>query len=76
MPGLYFTQSRYFLIPTPHIMVKDKLFSKSYLCILAAKFLLFFGFWILIPVLPFYIKETYSCQEAVLGAVLSCYTIS
>ena len=57
-------------------MVKDKLFSKSYLCILAANFLLFFGLWILIPVLPFYIKETYSCPEAVLGAVLSCYTIS
>lgn len=57
-------------------MTKDRLFTKSYICILAANFLLFFGFWILIPVLPFYIRETYMCPASVLGAVLSCYTVS
>lgn len=54
----------------------DKLFSRSYLCILAANFLLYFGFWLLIPVLPFYLEETYNCPEAVLGLVLCCYTVS
>ena len=44
--------------------------------ILAANFLLFFGFWLLIPILPFYLKETYSCPEAMLGAILCCYTVS
>lgn len=44
--------------------------------ILAANFLLFFGFWLLIPVLPFYLKETYNCPEAMLGAILCCYTVS
>lgn len=57
-------------------MAKDILFTKSYLCMLAANFLLFFGFWILIPVLPFYIKETYLCPEAIIGAILCCYTVS
>ena len=57
-------------------MAKERLFPRSYIFILAANFLLFFGFWILIPVLPFYLKETYHCPEAMLGAILSCYTVS
>lgn len=57
-------------------MAKERLFTRSYISILAANFLLFFGFWILIPVLPFYLKETYHCPEAMLGAILSCYTVS
>lgn len=56
--------------------MKERLFTPSYICILAANFLLFFGFWLLIPILPFYLKETYGCAEAVLGLILSCYTVS
>lgn len=56
--------------------MKERLFTRSYICILAANFLLYFGFWLLIPVLPFYLKENYHSPEAVLGAVLSCYTVS
>ena len=53
-----------------------RLFTRSYIALLAANFLLFFGFWLLIPILPFYLRENYHCPEAVLGAVLSCYTVS
>ena len=56
--------------------MKERLFTRSYIFILAANFLLFFGFWILIPVLPFYLRETYNCPAAMLGAILSCYTVS
>ncbi len=56
--------------------MKERLFTRSYMFILAANFLLFFGFWLLIPVLPFYLKETYNCPEAMLGAILCCYTVS
>jgi len=56
--------------------MNERLFTPSYICILAANFLLFFGFWLLIPILPFYLKETYGCPEAVLGVILSCYTAS
>jgi hypothetical protein len=35
--------------------MKDKLFTPSYGFILAANFLLYFGFWLLTPVLPFYL---------------------
>lgn len=56
--------------------MKERLFTRSYILILAANFLLYFGFWILIPVLPFYLRETYNCPATILGAVLSCYTVS
>lgn len=57
-------------------MTKERLFTRSYICILAANFLLFFGFWLLIPVLPFYLHEAYGCPSALLGAILCCYTVS
>lgn len=56
--------------------MSDRLFTRSYIFILAANFLMFFGFWLLIPVLPFYLTETFGCEQAVLGGILSCYTVS
>lgn len=53
-----------------------RLFTPSYLCILAANFLLYYGFWLLIPLLPFYLKENYGLGEALIGVILSCYTVS
>lgn len=43
---------------------------------LAANFLLYFGFWLLIPVFPFYLRENFGCTEGTIGIVLSCYTVS
>ena len=40
-------------------MVKDKLFTPGFCYILAANFLLFFAFYLLLPVLPFYLKEDF-----------------
>ena len=57
-------------------MKQEKLFTKSYICILAANFLLFFGFWLLIPILPFYLKENFNCPEPIIGVILCCYTVS
>ena len=54
----------------------DRLVTRSFICILAANFLLYFGFWLLVPVLPFYLKETFSCGEAAVGTILSCHTVS
>ena len=53
-------------------MAKDKLFTKSYCCILGANFLLYVGFWLLLPVLPFYLKEEFSCTELIIGTILCC----
>lgn len=43
---------------------------------LATNFLLYFGFWLLIPVLPFYLIETFHVSNAMTGVALSCYTIA
>ena len=32
------------------------LFTRDYLAMVAANFMLYFGFWLLIPLLPFYLK--------------------
>lgn len=57
-------------------MAKDRLITPSYCCILAANFLLYFGFWLLIPVLPFYLSEEFHVGHTTIGIVLSCYTIA
>lgn len=56
--------------------MRPRLFTRSYCCILAANFLLYFGFWLLIPLLPFYLKENFGLREGVIGIILSCYTVS
>lgn len=57
-------------------MAKERLITRSYCCILAANFLLYFGFWLLIPVLPFYLVEEFQVSHTTIGIVLSCYTIA
>lgn len=56
--------------------MKDKLVTSSYCFILAANFLLYFGFWLLIPVLPFYLSEVFSAGNSTIGVILSCYTVA
>lgn len=56
--------------------MKDRLVTPSYCFILAANFLLYFGFWLLIPVLPFYLSEVFSVGNSTIGIILSCYTVA
>ncbi|KAB5200860.1 MFS transporter, partial [Bacteroides thetaiotaomicron] len=58
------------------IMAKDRLITPGYCFILAANFLLYFGFWLLIPVLPFYLSEFFQAGNSTIGIVLSCYTVA
>ena len=56
--------------------MKDRLFSRSFICIVLANFLLYFGFWMLTPVLPFYLTESFNAGTATAGLIISCYTVS
>ena len=56
--------------------MRARLFTPSYCCILAANFLLYFAFWLLIPVFPFYLKEMYGLPAGAIGVILSCYTLT
>ena len=57
-------------------MAKDRLVTPSYCCILAANFLLYFGFYLLMPVLPFYLTEVFHTGNTMVGIALSCYTVA
>ena len=57
-------------------MNKDRLVSPSYCLILAANFLLYFGFYLLMPVLPFYLVESFNISTGSTGAILACYTVA
>ncbi|MEG1580464.1 MAG: MFS transporter [Bacteroidaceae bacterium] len=72
----YFPNTSPPLTPTQKESEGALLFTRSYTCILAANFLLNFGFWLLIPILPFYLKDTFGCTESIIGLVLCCYTVS
>ena len=57
-------------------MAKDRLITYSYCYILIANFLLYFGFYLLMPILPFYLSEVFNANNATIGIVLSCYTVA
>ncbi|MDO4461414.1 MAG: MFS transporter [Bacteroidia bacterium] len=57
-------------------MSKSKLFSRDFILILAANFLLYLGFYLLLPIFPFYLSESFGADKATIGVVLSCYTIA
>lgn len=59
-----------------HCMSKDKLLSPGFCYILAANFLLFFAFYLILPVLPFYLKEQFLAGKPMIGFILSCYTVA
>ena len=56
--------------------MKEKLFTANYLEIVAANFLFYFGFWLLMPILPFYLSETFNASHTTIGIILSCYTLA
>lgn len=56
--------------------MKERLVTPSYCWLLAANFLLYFGFYLLIPVMPFYLEEVFSTPHGKIGLILSCYTVA
>ena len=43
---------------------------------MAANFLLYFGFWLILPILPFYLRDIFHEPKGVIGIILSCYTVA
>ncbi len=56
--------------------MKERLFTRSYVMMLAANFLLFMGFYLLLPVLPFFLSESFDIDKGMIGTALSCYVIA
>ena len=56
--------------------MKDRLLSRNYVLMLSANFLLYMGFYLLLPVLPFFLSESFGADNGTVGTALSCYTIA
>ena len=56
--------------------MKPQLFTRSYWAILGANFMLFFAFYLIMPILPFYLKEIFNTPNSLIGIILACYTVA
>jgi len=54
----------------------NKLWNSNYIKVMIANFSLFFAFYVLTPLLPLYLSETFGATKDVIGLVLSGYTIT
>ena len=51
----------------------EKLWNREYLKVWGSNFLMNFAFWLLTPLLPLYLTDTYGANKEVIGLVLSGY---
>lgn len=58
------------------LMVKEKLWTKDFVFICMANFLICFAFYLLLPILPLYLIETFDASQTLVGIILSCYTVA
>lgn len=55
---------------------QDRLWTRDYIFVCMAAFLMSFSFFILVPTLPLYLKDTFDIGPTMVGMVLSCYVIA
>lgn len=60
----------------PDAAVRPVLWNSNYLKVWIANFMLFFAFYLLAPLLPLYLRDTFSAGKAMIGIVLSGYTLT
>jgi len=60
------------ILPQPN----DKLWTQSFISACISNFLLFFAFYLLLPILPLYLIEDFHTSKSYVGIILSCYTLA
>lgn len=55
---------------------KEKLWNVNYIKVMTTNFLLYFAFYLLTPLLPLYLSETFVATKDTIGIVLSGYTVA
>ena len=55
---------------------KEKLWNANYIKVMTTNFLLYFAFYLLPPLLPLYLSETFGATKDTIGIVLSGYTVA
>ena len=54
----------------------DKLWTQSFISACVSNFLLYFAFYLLLPILPLYLIEDFHTSKSYVGIILSCYTLA
>jgi len=54
----------------------DKLWTSSFISACIGNFLLFFAFYLLVPILPLYLIEEFHSSKLMVGVILSSYTLA
>ena len=57
-------------------MAGDRLFTRDYILVCLSAFMMSFSFFILVPTLPLYLRDTFDIGQGLVGFVLSCYVIA
>ncbi|MBO7185479.1 MAG: MFS transporter [Alistipes sp.] len=55
---------------------QDRLWTRDYVFVCIAAFMMSFSFFILVPTLPLYLKDTFNIGPTMVGVVLSCYVVA
>ena len=55
---------------------KYRLWTRSYIFVCIAAFMMSFSFFILVPTLPLYLSNNFAIGQTMVGVVLSCYVIA
>ena len=58
------------------MQTKEKLWNANYIKVMTTNFMLYFAFYLLTPLLPLYLSETFGATKDVIGIVLSGYTVA
>lgn len=54
----------------------EKLWNNNYIKVMTANFMLYFAFYLLTPLLPLYLSDTFGTSKDMIGIVLSGYTLA
>src|SRR5574344_2231502 len=54
----------------------ERLWNRNYIKVMLANFMLYFAFYIITPLLPLYLSETFGTTKDMIGIVLSGYTVA
>ncbi len=54
----------------------DRLWTRDYVLLCLANFMMCFAFYLLVPTLPFYLEKEFGASLSMVGVVVSCYTIA
>ena len=58
------------------MQTREKLWNANYIKVMTTNFMLYFAFYLLTPLLPLYLSETFGATKDVIGIVLSGYTVA